>query len=172
MNRKMLSVLAAFVMMAVFACSPIFSQAPQMRSGQNVNTTAGEPHPLIHRAINALETAKVELQDAAHDYCGHRANALGAIDGALTQLHRAIECDNAKMDSTGDLSLLQSEAVEVSAGGGQPHPRISAALGALQSARNNLNNAAQVYCGHRAEALGAVDVAISELHKAIESAKW
>jgi multidrug resistance efflux pump len=172
MNRKMLSVLATFVMMAVFACSPIFSQAPQTHSGQSVNTTAGEPHPLIHRAIAALETAKAELQDAAHDYCGHKADAIGSIDAALSELHAAIACDNAKMDSTGDLSFARSEAVEVSTGAGAPHPRISAAIAALQSARNNLNNAAQVYCGHRAAALGATDHAIEQLHAAIACAKW
>ncbi|HUK91650.1 MAG TPA: hypothetical protein VLZ81_14705, partial [Blastocatellia bacterium] len=146
--KKMLGVLATLAAMAAFAFSPAaFSQSAQTRSGSSINVAnAAPPHPLIHRAINALEVAKAELQDAAHTYCGHREEALGAVDAALHQLHLAIECAN---NQSSDPRLGLSEPVEVSAGGG-PHPRITAALEACRSARNNLANAAEVYCGHRA----------------------
>ena len=53
----------------------------------------GQPrHPRIHAAVRALEDARIELKEAAHDYCGHRAKALGATDAALAQLNMALQC--------------------------------------------------------------------------------
>ena len=52
-----------------------------------------EPHPLIRRAVNALQGARTDLQNAAHDYCGHRVEALGSVQNALSQLKLAIQCD-------------------------------------------------------------------------------
>lgn len=43
-------------------------------------------HPEIRQAINALERAKEHLQAAAHDFGGHRAAALRAVDEAIQQL--------------------------------------------------------------------------------------
>jgi hypothetical protein len=53
----------------------------------------GEPHPRIYNAINALGAAEGDLQNAAHDYCGHRAAALRAVQNALNQLKAAVACD-------------------------------------------------------------------------------
>jgi len=171
-NKKMLSVLAALTMMVVFMFGQaVFSQTPEVRTSASVSAKAVPPHPLINRAIGALETAKAELQDAAHQYCGHRAEALSAVDAALHQLHLAIECQDSRADSTGDLTV-DSQVVSVSTAGAPPHPRISAAINALQNARNNLADAAHVYCGHRAEALSATDAALHQLHAAIECQNW
>jgi hypothetical protein len=54
---------------------------------------AGEPHPFIYNAINALGAAEGDLQNAAHDYCGHRAAALQAVQHALAALKAAVACD-------------------------------------------------------------------------------
>ena len=43
-------------------------------------------HPQIHAAINALRNAKIHLQEAAHDFGGHRVDAIRAIDEAERQL--------------------------------------------------------------------------------------
>ena len=48
-----------------------------------------EKHPAIHAAINSLEKAKRELEGAAHDFGGHRVDAIKAIDEALKQLRLA-----------------------------------------------------------------------------------
>ncbi|HYL98029.1 MAG TPA: hypothetical protein VEZ90_03665 [Blastocatellia bacterium] len=56
-------------------------------------TAGAEPHPRIYAAIDALGAAQGDLQNAAHDYCGHRVEALEAVRAALTQLRLAIECD-------------------------------------------------------------------------------
>ena len=52
-----------------------------------------EPHPEINAAIRSLERAKLHLQKAAHDFGGHRVEAIRAIDGALEQLKLALEYD-------------------------------------------------------------------------------
>lgn len=52
-----------------------------------------EPHPEINAAIGALERAKLHLQSAAHDFGGHRVEAIRAIDAALVQLKLALEYD-------------------------------------------------------------------------------
>ena len=52
--------------------------------------------PNIHKAYLALDMAKGELERAAHDFCGHRAEALEAVNHALEQLRRAEACDKCK----------------------------------------------------------------------------
>ena len=75
------------------------SERAQLRSAEADLTpdpeppSAGERHPNIYRAINALGAAEGDLQNAAHDYCGHRVEALGAVQNALSQLKLAIQCD-------------------------------------------------------------------------------
>jgi len=55
--------------------------------------THREPHPEIWAAIHSLERARTHLQHAAHDFGGHRVDAIAAIDAALKQLHMALEYD-------------------------------------------------------------------------------
>ena len=45
-----------------------------------------EKHPRIHAALDSLEHAKAELKAAPHDFGGHRAEAIEAIDHAIAQL--------------------------------------------------------------------------------------
>ncbi|HYL54432.1 MAG TPA: hypothetical protein VEU73_02520 [Gemmatimonadales bacterium] len=52
-----------------------------------------EPHPEINAAIRALARARMHLQKAAHDFGGHRVEAIRAIDGALEQLKLALQYD-------------------------------------------------------------------------------
>ena len=52
-----------------------------------------EPHPQINAAIRALVRAREHLQKGAHDFGGHRVEAIAAIDAALTQLKLALQYD-------------------------------------------------------------------------------
>jgi hypothetical protein len=52
-----------------------------------------EPHPHISSAIVELEAARNELKTAAHDFGGHRVEAMKAIDGAIRQLRIAQRYD-------------------------------------------------------------------------------
>ena len=66
--------------------APVVTLAP-------VVVTAHEPHPEIQAAIRSLEHAKDHLQHAAHDFGGHRVEAIAAIDAALGQLHTCLDYD-------------------------------------------------------------------------------
>jgi len=50
-------------------------------------------HPEIRAAIHALENAKRHLQDAAHDFGGHKAEAMRATDEAIQQLQICMQYD-------------------------------------------------------------------------------
>ena len=52
-----------------------------------------EKHPQIHKAEKLLREAKHHLEDAAHDFGGHRVKAIEAIDHALEELRLALEFD-------------------------------------------------------------------------------
>ena len=52
-----------------------------------------EPHPHIRGAVVELEAARQELKTAAHDFGGHRVEAMKAIDAALRQLRLAEKFD-------------------------------------------------------------------------------
>jgi hypothetical protein len=52
-----------------------------------------ERHPEIRNAIAALERAKKDMQNASHDFGGHRADALAACDRAIEQLKLALQYD-------------------------------------------------------------------------------
>jgi hypothetical protein len=60
---------------------------------QEKKVGAREGHPHIHAAVRELQEAKRELQTAAHDFGGHRKEAIEAIDNALKQLQEALQYD-------------------------------------------------------------------------------
>jgi hypothetical protein len=53
-----------------------------------------EPHPHIRSAVVELTAARQELKTAAHDFGGHRVEAMRAIDAAIKQLRLAQQYDN------------------------------------------------------------------------------
>ena len=128
----------------------------------------GEVHPLIRRAVAALEGARTDLQNAAHDYCGHRVEALEATNTALNQLQQALQCDSRRNHATGEELDTEPEA---SGAGGERHPNIYRAINALGAAEGDLQNAAHDYCGHRVEALNATRTALNQLKQAIQCDK-
>jgi hypothetical protein len=52
-----------------------------------------EPHPHIRSAVVELQAAREELKTAAHDFGGHRVEAMKAIDAAIRQLRLAQQFD-------------------------------------------------------------------------------
>lgn len=52
--------------------------------------------PRIHEAAEALESAIQDMQSAAHDFCGHRREAMEAAHHALQELRRAENCDRCR----------------------------------------------------------------------------
>jgi hypothetical protein len=52
-----------------------------------------EPHPEIREAIGALRRAKEHMEHAAHDFGGHRVEAIKATDEAIRQLQDCLKFD-------------------------------------------------------------------------------
>jgi hypothetical protein len=59
----------------------------------NTTPVPQERHPHIRAAVAELQSAKEELKTAAHDFCGHRVEAIEKIDQTLNQLRAALACD-------------------------------------------------------------------------------
>lgn len=55
--------------------------------------TPAEPHPQIREALGALRRAKEHMEHAAHDFGGHRVEALKATDEAIQQLELCLKFD-------------------------------------------------------------------------------
>ena len=75
MKQRMMSSLAVIALL--FALS-----SPSPAAGQ---------HPEIEAALTALQNAKMHLQQAAHDFGGHRVDAIHAIDEADHQLRICLQ---------------------------------------------------------------------------------
>ena len=58
-----------------------------------VGATPEEPHPQIREALAALRHAKEHMEHAAHDFGGHRVEALKATDEAIRQLEICLKYD-------------------------------------------------------------------------------
>ena len=52
-----------------------------------------EPHPQIREALAALRHAKEHMEHAAHDFGGHRVEALEATNKAIEQLEICLKYD-------------------------------------------------------------------------------
>ena len=72
----------ALMALGIFSSAKMASPAPPP-----------EEHPHIRAAVRELREAREELRTAAHDFCGHRAEAVEKTDQALRQLQAAMECD-------------------------------------------------------------------------------
>jgi len=151
--RKLISGLPFLLILFVLFAGPTASKA------------VADSHPLIKRALGALLSAQKDLQNAAHDYCGHRADALEATNVAIDQLQQALDCSARKTNSAALQPELAPESSTVSV---ERHPNIDRAISALGSAEADLQNATHDYCGHRAAALDAVHAALGQLKLAIQ----
>jgi hypothetical protein len=52
-----------------------------------------EPHPEIREALGSLRRAKDHMEHAAHDFGGHRVDAIRATDAAIRQLELCLKFD-------------------------------------------------------------------------------
>jgi hypothetical protein len=58
-----------------------------------VPATPPEPHPEIREALGSLRRAKDHMEHAAHDFGGHRVDAIKATDAAIRQLELCLKFD-------------------------------------------------------------------------------
>ncbi|MGB7284405.1 MAG: hypothetical protein WBE13_19225 [Candidatus Acidiferrum sp.] len=100
-------ILIAIAMVALVVAFAYTASAPAAPNAANANalpapapqphaaaaTPAPEPHPEIHAAIDSLRHAREHLDHAAHDFGGHRVEAIRAIDNAISQLQICLKYD-------------------------------------------------------------------------------
>ena len=118
-----------------------------------------QPH--MQAARSSLQTAKAQLQKATADKGGHRVNAIGLINSAITEVNAGIGFDR-RHNHAGSVTIENLFP-------DQPHMRN--ALTALENAKDSLNKATPDKGGHRAKALDYVRDAIEEVKKGIEAAR-
>jgi hypothetical protein len=58
-----------------------------------LEATPAEPHPQIKEALAALRRAKEHMEHAAHDFGGHRVEAIEATNRAIQQLELCLKFD-------------------------------------------------------------------------------
>jgi len=130
-----------------------------------------ERHPEIRKALAACQLAASDLEDASHDFCGHRETALDATDAAINQLNLAIACDssvpNPTMMTVPHAKAPASDVAPEAKAKPERHPDIRKAIAALEVAAAALEDASHDFCGHREDALTAVNFAIDQLQAAI-----
>jgi hypothetical protein len=102
MKTRILIVFAVVALVVAFAYTASTPAAPHKANanavptatGANTSTaTAAEPHPEIREAIAALRRAKEHMEHAAHDFGGHRVEAIRATDVAIRQLEDCLKYD-------------------------------------------------------------------------------
>jgi hypothetical protein len=125
---------------------------------------AAPDQPFMRAARADLQTAKSELQRATPDKGGHRVKALTLVNQAIAQVNQGIAFDRRHNHS----SALNVDTL-FAATPDQPH--MTAALAALESAKNNLEHATADKGGHRQNAIDLVKDAISEVKKGIDAAR-
>jgi len=92
------SLILAFAFIAVAPAAPNKANlpaAPAARAlpGTPAATPAAEPHPEIREALGALRHAKEHMEHAAHDFGGHRVEAIEAANQAIRQLELCLKFD-------------------------------------------------------------------------------
>jgi hypothetical protein len=97
MKLRIVSVFAALVLILAITLPVMTSAAPPNGKATTVTNQerkeGRERHPHIRAAIRELQEARHELETAAHDFGGHRKEAIEAVDNAIKQLREALEYD-------------------------------------------------------------------------------
>jgi hypothetical protein len=103
MKTRLLTVFALVALAVVLVYTVSTPAAPHKANSNAVPTAnaqpntaatpAAEPHPEIREAIAALRRAKGHMEHAAHDFGGHRVEALRATDEAIHQLEDCLKFD-------------------------------------------------------------------------------
>jgi len=107
MNKRLLLLLSAcLICLSALTYSSLAQTtpaptAPPGEPGGQQRPVRGR-HPAIRAAIAALERAKADMQAAAHDFGGHRVDAIAACDTAIAQLRLALQYANANQPNQGE----------------------------------------------------------------------
>jgi hypothetical protein len=103
--KKMMSVLGATVLLLGLALLTVVHATPRTAvptpsaaAGATALPSADpapvpQEHPEIREALEACRRARAHIHDAAHDFGGHRVDALRDLDAAIHQLEICMRYD-------------------------------------------------------------------------------
>jgi hypothetical protein len=132
--------------------------------GDVSRAAAEERHSRIHVAIAELRNARTELQEANHDFGGHRVKAIQEIDATLVQLEKALMF-------VGDKRPFKGAPVAENGKKAEHFPHIHRALHELRETRTELKEARHDFGGHREQALMDVNASIAQLELCLKFAR-
>jgi hypothetical protein len=91
------SLILAFAFIATAPAAPHKANFPATAAASALPAapaaTPAEPHPQIREALGALRRAKEHMEHAAHDFGGHRVEAIEATNQAIKQLELCLKYD-------------------------------------------------------------------------------
>jgi hypothetical protein len=92
------SLILAFAFIAVAPAAPNKANLPATPAANALPaapaaTPAAEKHPEIREALGSLRRAKEHMEHAAHDFGGHRVEAIEATNRAIQQLELCLKFD-------------------------------------------------------------------------------
>jgi hypothetical protein len=93
------SVILAFAFVASAPAAPHRAGVPAapaanaLPAAPAATASPEERHPEIREALEALRRAKQHMEHAAHDFGGHRVEAIEATDRAIRQLELCLKFD-------------------------------------------------------------------------------
>ena len=90
MKGRIASLVGTLMVVAALTLPAVsFAQAPAVRPGQRENNFPG-----MHDAIHQLENTRAYLKrDTAHDFHGHKTNAINHINEAIKELRLGIQSE-------------------------------------------------------------------------------
>lgn len=86
-------VLAVSLALPAMAATKAPASSPTHTKAATATPAPPEAHPQIRAALAALRDSKAHLEHAAHDFGGHRVEAIRAIDEAIRQLEICLKYD-------------------------------------------------------------------------------
>ena len=125
------------------------------------NAQAGEkqhPHHHFHHALWELRDARKELNEAKHDFGGHKEKALVAIDDAIKQLDLIVRYKGDNIKGTPTRGDLKEEYKKY-----KHHPHLHHALHELRHAHRQLKETTHNFDGHKEAALRDIHIAIQQV---------
>jgi hypothetical protein len=91
------SFILAFAFIATAPAAPNKANAPATPAASALPASPAaapaEKHPEIREALGALHRAKEHMEHAAHDFGGHRVEAIAATNRAIEQLELCLKFD-------------------------------------------------------------------------------
>jgi hypothetical protein len=95
MKNRLMYVFAILALVLALAFPVVAPAAPPAPKPQPTPAAAAaaQRHHHIHDAIDALRAARTDLTEAPHDFGGHRAEAVRAIDESIHQLQICLQYD-------------------------------------------------------------------------------